>query len=127
MVKTAIDTKTDPYTGDPYVPLTPEQRTEMNQIATDVNAKIRGIPSSTVTPADNAEFIQAVKDDPESFLPPQIPSDDDDDKPSSTSGFGGMGLDPAEQFGGSPTKKKRGGGGRNKGGIATKKKAKKKK
>ena len=87
LVKTAIDTKTDPYTGDPYVPLTPEQRTEMNQIATDVNAKIRGIPSSTVTPADNAEFIQAVKDDPESFLPPQIPSDDDDDKPSSTSGF----------------------------------------
>ena len=127
LVKTAIDTKTDPYTGDPYVPLTPEQRTEMNQIATDVNAKIRGIPSSTVTPADNAEFIQAVKDDPESFLPPQIPSDDDDDKPSSTSGFGGMGPDPAEQFGGSPTKKKRGGGGRNKGGIATKKKAKKKK
>ena len=127
LVKSAIDTKTDPYTGDPYVPLTPEQRTEMNQIATDVNAKIRGIPSSTVAPADNADFIQAVKDDPESFLPPQIPSDDDDDKPSSTSGFGGMGPDPAEQFGGSPTKKKRGGGGRNKGGIATKKKAKKKK
>lgn len=100
-----------------------ETRTQIEQASADAASAAFGSPSKTVRPVGNDKFIQSVKDDPESFLPPTPPTPTRDLRPTPTSGFGGMGPDPAEQFGGSPTRIS-GGGGRNKGGLVDKPKVK---
>ena len=52
-----------------------ETKTKIRQASADAASKAFGSPSKTVEPSGQADFIKAVKDDPDSFLPP-TPSPD---------------------------------------------------
>jgi len=58
-----------------------ETRTKIRQASADAASAAFGTPSKTVKPVGNEKFIQAVKDDPVSFLPP-TPSGGQDNNPN---------------------------------------------
>ena len=47
-----------------------ETKTKIRQASADAASEAFGSPSKTVEPSGQADFIKAVKDDPDSFLPP---------------------------------------------------------
>jgi hypothetical protein len=51
---------------------------QVNQISADAASEAFGTPSKTVKPVDNDDLIDAVKKDPDSFLPPTSTNDNDD-------------------------------------------------
>jgi hypothetical protein len=48
-----------------------ETRTKIRQASADAATAAFGAPAKTVEPSGQDKFIQSVKDDPDSFLPPQ--------------------------------------------------------
>jgi len=58
-----------------------ETRTKIKQASADAATEAFGTPPKTVKPVGNEKFIQAVKDDPVSFLPP-TPSGGQDNNPN---------------------------------------------
>ena len=63
-----VDDKKYPSTFDD------ETRTKIKQASADAATEAFGSPPKTVEPVGQDKFIQAVKDDPDSFLPPIVPS-----------------------------------------------------
>jgi hypothetical protein len=51
---------------------------QVNQISADAASEAFGTPSKTVKPVDNDDLIDAVKKDPDSFLPPTSTNDNND-------------------------------------------------
>ena len=102
-----------------------ETMTKIRQASADAASAAFGTPSETVEPTGQDKFIQSVKDDPESFLPPTSTSDDDKPTFAPPPAYTQPSRDPYAEPG-RPTKTKRtGGGGRNKGGLVDKPKVKK--
>ena len=94
-----------------------ETKTKIRQASADAATKAFGAPAKTVEPSGQDKFIQSVKDDPDSFLPP-TPS-----RPSikPTTKVAQDNQSAADEAMGRPTSRRTGGGGRNKGGLAKKK------
>ncbi len=90
-----------------------ETKTKIRQASADAATAAFGSPAKTVEPSGQDKFIQSVKDDPDSFLPP-TPS-----RPPAPS-YTRPANDPYAEPG-RPTTRRTGGGGRNKGGLAKKK------
>ena len=53
-------------------------KTQIKQASADAASAAFGSPSKTVKPVGNDDFIEAVKQDPDSFLPPTSTNDNND-------------------------------------------------
>ena len=58
--------------------LSNELKTQIEQASADAASAAFGSPSKTVKPVGNDDFIEAVKQDPDSFLPPTSANDNND-------------------------------------------------
>ena len=73
-VQTASN-RTTPGVDDGY---SNEIKTQIQQASADAASAAFGSPSKTVKPVGNDDFIEAVKQDPDSFLPPTSTNDNND-------------------------------------------------
>lgn len=73
-VQTASN-RTTPGVDDEY---SNEIKTQIQQASADAASAAFGSPSKTVKPVGNDDFIEAVKQDPDSFLPPTSTNDNND-------------------------------------------------